>query len=152
MGLAGTTGQNAVTATSTSGVTLTASALGPLPIPGLTATVDTTSTSVLYIETDGGITNNGSQVNDFVAVDIRVLLDGVQVAVRTYEVELGKFSARNYWSYAVSVATTPGSHTVTVDTSLRSASAQNGLRPTATVGAGPNNPTHGTLNVVVLNR
>ena len=149
-GVAGTTGQQAVTANAANGgATVSTASMGPTPVPGLSATVLVTSTNaVLYVQADGGVTNNGGQVNDYVSVDVRVLVDGVVQTFRTVDVELGRFAFRETWSMGFSMPVTAGSHTVSVDTSLRSASAQNGQSPSATVGGSG----RGSLTVLVLNR
>ena len=152
-GVAGTTGQVVTMVTSTSAVTRTAQAWGPAAVPGLSATVTVPSaTSMLYVSTDGGIAINGSLAGDYIAVDMRLLVDGVAVATREYDLELGRFAYRTHWSFAVALATTPGQHTVAVDATLRSTSGQNGTSPSATIADVPTGVNHGTLEVLVLNR
>jgi hypothetical protein len=149
-GPASTTGQNAVTVPSTAAVTVTT--VNPVQVPGLSMTVTAGSNSVLYVSTDGGIVDNGLFPGDYVQVDVRVLVDGVVVVDRSYDVELGNFAYKTYWSIACSVAASPGPHTVTVDTFLRSAATLNVVKPTANVGGPTNSMLRGELTVLTLNK
>jgi hypothetical protein len=149
-GPAGTTGQNTVTVSSTAAVTVTN--VNPVQVPGLSLTVTAGSNSVLYVSTDGGIVNNGLFLGDYVQVDVRVLVDGVVVMDRAYDVEIGNFAFKGYWSIACSVAASPGAHTVTVDTFLRSRGSLQGGTPTATVGGPSNSMLRGELTVLTLNK
>jgi hypothetical protein len=134
---------------SVGGVTLNSNQTGPLPVPGLTATVTvTTASASLYVETDGDVMNGGSQVGDFVSVDVRVLVDGTLQSWRTVELERGTFATHGLWSFGFSLPVEPGQHTVLVETALRSASARNGLSTSATVGGS----SRGMLTVLVLNK
>jgi len=152
-GVPGTTGQVVTRLTSTAAVTRTAALWRPVVVPGLSTTVNVpSSTSMLYVSTDGGLAINGSVPGDYVAVDVRLLLDGVAVATREYDIELGRFAYRTSWSFAVALATTPGQHTVAVDASLMAASGLNGVTPYATIADVPTGVNHGTLDVLVLNR
>jgi Collagen triple helix repeat (20 copies) len=152
-GLPGTAGQLGSFVTTTNVLVLSTSAVGPAPLPGLSTTVNVTApNAVLYLETDGGIANNGVQ-GDYVAVDVRLLVDGTVVAWRTFDNEVGKFAFRTSWSLASNVATTTGAHTVTVEATLRSAFAANGgAAPSVTLGGIPGNANHGELSVLVLNK
>ena len=101
--------------------------------------------------TDGAITVNGLP-GDFVSVDVRLVVDGMPVAVRVYDLEMGKSLSRTSWSFGLSMTMATGSHAVSVETSMRSVSSPNGTSPTATVGGNQTSPSHGTLNVLVLNK
>ena len=149
-GAAGTAGQNAVTAFSSAAVTVTG--LTPAPIPGLSATVDTLANSVLYISTEGGIVNNGLFPGDYVQVGVRVLVDNVVVAERAYDVELGSFAFKDYWHISLTLATTPGQHTVTVQGTLRDSGTLRTNRPAATLAGTSGSVMRGTLSVLTLNR
>ncbi len=149
-GAAGTAGQDAVTVSSTAAQAVTSST--PVQIPGLAVTVTAGSNSVLYVSTDGGIVNNGLFTGDYVQVSVRVKVDGVVVVDRPYEVEIGNFASKDYWNIAFSVAATPGSHTVTVDTFLRDAGTLHTTLPTAIVGGPSNSMLRGELTVLTLNK
>ena len=149
-GAAGTAGQNAVTALSSAAVTVTG--LTPAAIPGLSATVDTLSNSVLYISTEGGIVNNGLFPGDYVQVGVRVLVDNVIVAERAYDVELGSFAFKDYWHISLTLATAPGQHTVTVQGSLRDSGTLRTNRPDATLAGTSASVMRGTLSVLTLNK
>lgn len=153
-GLPGTAGQLGSFVTSTNVLVLSTSAVGPAPVPGLATTVNVTApNAVLYLETDGGIANNGGAQGDYVAVDVRLLVDGTVVAWRTFDNEVGRFAFRTSWSFASNVATTTGAHTVSVEATLRSAFAANGgAAPSVTLGGIPGNANHGELSVLVLNK
>ena len=149
-GAAGTAGQNAATVSSSAAQAVTSST--PVQIPGLAVTVTAGSNSVLYVSTDGGIVNNGLFPGDYVQVSVRVKVDGVVVVDRPYEVEIGNFASKGYWNIAFSVAATPGSHTVTVDTFLRDAGTLHAVLPTAIVGGPSNSMLRGELTVLTLNK
>ena len=151
-GTAGTTGQLGSTVPSTNVLTLTPSVTGPFQVPGLSTTVNVTSANaVLFISTDGGMSNDGAQ-GDYVAVDVRVLVDGTLVAWRTFEDEVGKNAYRSSWTLAASVTTTPGSHTVTVEGSLRTAFFANAANARVNLGGTSSSQSHGELSVLVLNK
>jgi hypothetical protein len=149
-GAAGTTGQDGVSVFSSASVTL--GSVTPVQVPGLTTTVTTLGTSVLYISTDGGIVNDGLFPGDYVQVDVRVLVDGVVVADRAYDVEIAQFAYKSYWSVALIVTPTAGTHTVTVDAFRRSAGTLHTAQPTATLAGSSNSMLRGTLTVLTLNK
>ncbi len=149
-GAAGTTGQNGSTVVSTASVTL--NSVAPTQVTGLTTTVTTLANSVLYISTDGGIVNDGLFPGDYVQVDVRVLVDGVVVEDRPYDVEIGQFAFKSYWNIALTVTPTAGTHTVTVDAFRRSANTLHTALPTATLGGSSNSMLRGTLSVLTLNK
>jgi hypothetical protein len=151
-GPAGTSGQLGTTVLSANVLTLTPTASGPTQVPGLAATVNVTAANaVLFIETDGGISNDGLQ-GDYVAVDVRVLVDGTVVAWRTFDNEVGKFAYRTSWSMAVNVPSTAGSHTVSVEGSLRTAFFPSGAAARVNLGGTASSQSHGELSVLVLNQ
>lgn len=151
-GATGTTGQNGTTVNSTAALTLDANNMGPAQVPGLSATVNVSAASgVLAVETDGVLAISGLQ-GDEAAVDVRVLVDGKVAAWRTFDVEQGKFAFREAWTVAVNVPVTAGSHTVSVQASLRSASFPSGQLATVFVGGTSSNANHGELSVLVLNQ
>ncbi|HYK97865.1 MAG TPA: hypothetical protein VEU77_05675 [Candidatus Acidoferrales bacterium] len=151
-GAAGTTGQGGTTVTTTSALTLTSTTTGWALVPGLSTTVNVTaSNAVLYLQTNGVIATAGNQ-GDFASVDVRISVDGVPVAWRTFDDEQGRFSFRTSWSVDAAYPTTAGTHTVTVEASLRSASFPSGLTPTVFVGGTSTNPNHGMLSVLTLNK
>ena len=149
-GAAGTAGQNAVTVFSSAAVTVTG--LTPAAIPGLSARVDTLANSVLFISTEGGIVNNGLFPGDYVQVGVRVLVDNVVVAERAYDVELGSFAFKDYWHISLTLATTPGQHTVTVQGTLRDSGTLRTNRPAATLAGTSGSVMRGTLSVLTLNK
>ncbi|MDQ2951597.1 MAG: hypothetical protein M3R54_04980 [Chloroflexota bacterium] len=136
-------------------VTLSSPQQGALPVPGMTTTFTLTNPmTILYLETDGVIAEVGGALNDFVSVDVRLVVDGMPVAVRVYDIEMGKYLSRTSWSFALSMTMAAGPHTVSVEASLRGVSSPNGTTPTPTavVGGNSTSPNHGTLNVLVLNK
>ena len=149
-GAAGTAGQNGVTSFSSAAMTVS----GPIPvsIPGLSATVDTLANSVLYVSTDGAIVNNGLFPGDYVQVGIRVLMDNSVVAERTYDVELGSFAYKSYWSFSLSLTPPAGQHTFVVQGSLRDSGTLHVSRPDATLAGTSGSMMRGTLSVLTLNK
>jgi hypothetical protein len=124
--------------------------VNPTPIPGLSARVTTTASSVLYVSTSGAIVNNGLAPGNYVQVDVRLLVDGAVVEQRTYDVELGSNAYKVNWSFATSVTDLrAGTHTVAVDAFRRSASPTNVF---AVLAGSETTPQHGTLTVLVLNK
>ena len=148
-GVAGTTGQNALTVPSTASLTLSSGSRGPLAVPGLSATVDTLANSVLYLETEGVIVNNGLAAGNYVQVSVRILVDGAVAAERVYDVEMGQNAFTGHWNVATTVAPAAGTHTVLVDATLKSSVP---TTVSATLAGMPTSVTKGTLNVLVLNK
>jgi hypothetical protein len=147
-GLPGTTGQNAVTAFSTQAYELSSTFARPTEV--VSTTVVAGASSVLFFSTDGGFVNNGMAPGDYAQVNVRVLVDGNAVLERVYDLEMGQFAYRDSWSASLTMAVSPGEHTVSVDTALRARSGQFG--PSVTVAGPASSALRATLNVLVLNK
>jgi hypothetical protein len=149
-GLPGVTGQNAVSVFSNSTLVLTSTVSQPALVPGMSVRVRAGTNSVLFLSTDGGITNAGAS-GDHVRVSVRLVLDGMVVGERVYDLEMGRFGDRTNWSFSVTVPVSEGNHTVTVEAAMRAANGGT-TPPTAHVGGAVSTSERGTLNVVVLNK
>jgi hypothetical protein len=145
-GTSGTAGQNAVTAFSPQAYTLSNTFAPPTTVASTTVTAG--ANSVLFVSSDGGLSNNGMTPGDYVQVNVRVLVDGSSVLERVYDVELGQNGYRVNWSVSLTAPATQGDHTVSVDVALK---ARTGTT-TVTVAGPPSSIMRAALNVLVLNK
>ena len=146
-GPAGTAGQSATTLVSTAASSLS---IFPGPqsqtIPGLAGQIATTTNSALLLSTDGQIKMLGGTVTtDFIAVNIRLVVDAVTLVERRYEIQRGVASSVVNWSFSIAPQLAAGTHDVSVVASL--VGVNNPVLGAQVGGAGL-----GTLTAVVVNK
>jgi hypothetical protein len=144
-GPAGTTGQDAATVFSTAGVSF--SNLVCLSIPGLTASVQVPSNSVIVVTADGSIQlNAGASTNAL--VDLRFIVDGTMLANSLHRLTVSNTPAvtPGFGTFAMTRALTldPGLHTITVCGQLVTGSA--------TAFSGSPTGTPDNLTVMILKK
>ena len=145
-GTSGTAGQNAVTVFSTQAYRLDNTFALPTTVASTRVTAG--ANSVLFVSSDGGLSNNGMTTGDYAQVNVRVLVDGSAVLERVYDVELAQNAYRVNWSVSLTAPVTEGNHTVSVDVALRSRTGTTSV----TVAGPPTSVMRAALNVLVLNK
>jgi len=152
-GPSGTTGQGALSAVSTSSLTLGTATLTDIPGLSLGANV-TSATSAVVVSSDGGVQVSSTMASQGVVVDIFLFVDGDTtpkqiVQRRIYAVNSVIAPNIANWSFSVAVTgLAPGvGHTFRVAAQLVST---NGAA--AAVAGGGSSVLRGTLTVVAVNR
>jgi hypothetical protein len=104
--------------------------------------------------TYGTITNAGAFIGDFVKVDVRLIVDGVMLENRRYDVEVGTFSRSVNWNYAVAMSLPAGVHNWRMEAQVYSASVTNPANPypTTVIGGPSYTVDRGGLTVSVVNK
>lgn len=146
----GAIGQNAQTVYGTGSVTLMT--LSPFTlVPGLTLNLNLSSTLMVYISTNGGITTTSLTTTGFSVVDVAIFIDGVEPVGGDWQrINISNTSSLvgqiGNWALSKSVMLSPGLHTIEV----RASGSGIGGTADANVSSGPGTLTRGVLTVLVL--